>query len=263
MVVGLVLMGMMALGAAVAPAPRTVGRTDATPPLAQPAPWGARVAFTLGALVAGALIVWLPYAWTRVIAAGGWHVALIGVVVFYRLVTPVARWILGRRVWRRRFGLLALAVVLLGAYVVVPIVAMPARADLRPPPALALLLTAYFGAYFTCLVFGWYLLLCLQWNGHGNEAGGAARVVDYAEFVRIKLTRDRAEVWVIAAADRGPDAPPPRPSWWTRTRAWMSMRLPPPHDHVGTATLVDHFTIERPPSTTSTPPAAPAAPPPA
>ncbi|MBK9037065.1 MAG: hypothetical protein IPL61_38440 [Myxococcales bacterium] len=201
-VVGLVLMGMMALGAAVAPAPRTVGRTDATPPLAQPAPWGARRLHARR--WSRALIVWLPYAWTRVIAAGGWHVAMIGVVVFYRLVTPVARWILGRRVWRRRFGLLALAVVLLGAVVV--------RSSPCPPGQTCAAASA--GAALTAY---WRLLhvpgvrlvpaLVLAVERPRQRADGAARVVDYAEFVRIKLTRDRAEVLVIAAADRGPDAP--------------------------------------------------------
>jgi hypothetical protein len=103
------------------------------------------------------------------------------------------------------------------------------------PPWWGIGFAMVFGAYLTCLWLGWYFFLCLQWNGHGNEAGGAARVVSFAEFLRIKLTADRAEVWVIGA--EGPHRPW-RP-WWRR---WLpeDIQEQPPR-----ARLIDHFVVER------------------
>ena len=77
------------------------------------------------------------------------------------------------------------------------------------------------GAIFSCLWLGWYLLVCLQWGWHGNDAGAVARIDDYAEFLRIKLTADTAEVWAI-----GVDA-----------------RENPQGDYPATIRLVDHFTV--------------------
>jgi hypothetical protein len=58
------------------------------------------------------------------------------------------------------------------------------------------------GAIFSCLWLGWYFLVCLQWGWHGNEAGSVARVDDYAELLRIKLTEDDAEVWALGVEAR-------------------------------------------------------------
>lgn len=63
---------------------------------------------------------------------------------------------------------------------------------------LGLVAAAVGGAIFACLWLGWYLVVCVQWGWHGNDAGSVARVDDYAEFLRIKLTKDAAEVWTIA-----------------------------------------------------------------
>jgi hypothetical protein len=58
------------------------------------------------------------------------------------------------------------------------------------------------GAIFSCLWLGWYFLVCLQWGWHGNEAGSVARVDDYAELLRIKLTENEAEVWALGVEAR-------------------------------------------------------------
>jgi len=64
--------------------------------------------------------------------------------------------------------------------------------------AVGVAMAAIGGAFFSCLWLGWYFLVCLQWNAHGNEAGAVARVDHCAEFLRIRLTREGAEVWAIA-----------------------------------------------------------------
>lgn len=93
---------------------------------------------------------------------------------------------------------------------------------------LGLVAAAVAGAIFSCLWLGWYLLVCLQWGWHGNDAGSVARVDDWAEFLRIKLTRESAEVWAIAvSADRNEveDAHDKKPTFAARTR------------------LIDHFIV--------------------
>lgn len=54
------------------------------------------------------------------------------------------------------------------------------------------------GALMSCVWFGWYLAISLGFNGHNNEAGGAARIEEYKEFVRIRLTKDSLTAYVIA-----------------------------------------------------------------
>jgi hypothetical protein len=77
------------------------------------------------------------------------------------------------------------------------------------------------GAIFACLWLGWYVLVCLQWGWHGNDAGSVARIDDYAEFLRIKLTADKAEVWAIGVDARETEL----------------------GDYPATIRLVDHFEV--------------------
>jgi hypothetical protein len=97
-------------------------------------------------------------------------------------------------------------------------------------------LAVLFGAYFTCLWIGWYFFVCVQFNAHGNEAGTAARVVQFAEFLRIKLRHDGAEVFVLAVEGPAPK-PPPRWAFWRADIADLPIK----------ARLVDRFYIGAPP----------------
>ncbi|HKS26835.1 MAG TPA: hypothetical protein VJS44_03405 [Pyrinomonadaceae bacterium] len=54
------------------------------------------------------------------------------------------------------------------------------------------------GALMSCVWFGWYLAISLAFNGHNNEAGGAARIEDYKQFVRVRLTKNSLTAYVIA-----------------------------------------------------------------
>jgi hypothetical protein len=62
---------------------------------------------------------------------------------------------------------------------------------------LAILLVGYLGYRMTRVWFGWYLAVSLAFNGHNNEAGGAARTEDFKQILRIKLTEDAMTVYVI------------------------------------------------------------------
>lgn len=53
------------------------------------------------------------------------------------------------------------------------------------------------GAYFTSVWFGWYLATSLAFDGHFNEAGGAARLDRFRHFIRFKLETDKLTGYVI------------------------------------------------------------------
>jgi hypothetical protein len=70
------------------------------------------------------------------------------------------------------------------------------------------LATAALGAFVGCAHFGWYLAVSLTWNAHNNEAGGAARVERYKQFVRFRVTRERLTGYVVAVDEPRADAAP-------------------------------------------------------
>jgi hypothetical protein len=63
------------------------------------------------------------------------------------------------------------------------------------------LLAALVGAVLCCVWFGWYLGVCFVLNGHNNEVGGAARIENYKEFIRFRVTPDGLTGYVIAVDD--------------------------------------------------------------
>ena len=55
----------------------------------------------------------------------------------------------------------------------------------------------------SCVLFGWYLAVALAFNGHNNEAGGAARIEGFKEFIRFRLDRNGLTGYVIAIDEPG------------------------------------------------------------
>lgn len=64
---------------------------------------------------------------------------------------------------------------------------------------------AIIGAVMSCVWFGWYLAVAMIFNGHNNEAGGAARLVGYKQFMRIRLTEKDLTAYVIGFDDARPE----------------------------------------------------------
>jgi hypothetical protein len=60
---------------------------------------------------------------------------------------------------------------------------------------------AVVGAVMCCYWFGWYLGVCFAYNGHNNEVGGAARIEQFKQFIRFRLTEDSLTGYVIAVND--------------------------------------------------------------
>ncbi len=63
------------------------------------------------------------------------------------------------------------------------------------------LLAGAVGAVTCCLWTGWYFGVCFIFNGHNNEVGGAARIENFKQFIRFRLTPDTLTGYVIAVDD--------------------------------------------------------------
>ncbi|OLE53238.1 MAG: hypothetical protein AUG51_14190 [Acidobacteria bacterium 13_1_20CM_3_53_8] len=61
------------------------------------------------------------------------------------------------------------------------------------------------GAFMSCVLFGWYLAVALAFNGHNNEAGGAARIEGFKEFIRFRLTPKGLTGYVIGMDEPSTD----------------------------------------------------------
>jgi len=57
------------------------------------------------------------------------------------------------------------------------------------------------GAIVCCLLTGWYFAVCFVFNGHNNEVGGTARIEQFKEFIRFRLTPEGLTGYVIAVDD--------------------------------------------------------------
>lgn len=90
-----------------------------------------------------------------------------------------------------------------------------------------LLIAGIIGALMSCLWFGWYLAIMLALNAHNNEAGGAARLEGFKQFIRIKLTEKALTAYVVGFDEAVTDGNRPR------------------------LQLIDHFTIRQQASTTA------------
>lgn len=70
-----------------------------------------------------------------------------------------------------------------------------------PSALVPALLAGLVGAVICCLWTGWYFAVSFAFNGHNNEVGGAARIENFKEFIRFRLTRDGLTGYVIAVDD--------------------------------------------------------------
>lgn len=61
----------------------------------------------------------------------------------------------------------------------------------------SLAVVGWLGYYLSRIWFSWYLSVSLAFNGHNNEAGGAARIEDFKFILRVKVERDQLTVFVI------------------------------------------------------------------
>jgi hypothetical protein len=98
--------------------------------------------------------------------------------------------------------LLAVAWLVYGATVL----SLPFLFPGNPTPSVGRLARAIaFGTLFAGVWLGWYFLVCLGFNGHNNEAGGAGRVGSFKEFIRFRVTEQDVTGFVIAVDEPQPE----------------------------------------------------------
>ena len=61
----------------------------------------------------------------------------------------------------------------------------------------SILIVGYLGYYLSRVWFSWYLAVSLAFNGHNNEAGGAARIEGFKHMLRIRVRPEELTVFVI------------------------------------------------------------------
>lgn len=66
------------------------------------------------------------------------------------------------------------------------------------------ILAGIIGAVICCLWTGWYFAVSFLFNGHNNEVGGTARVENFKQFIRFRITEDSITGYVIAVDDVSP-----------------------------------------------------------
>src|SRR5262245_21307367 len=71
----------------------------------------------------------------------------------------------------------------------------------RVKDVMGLIAACLAGGVTSCIMLGWYLAVSLGFNGHNNEVGGATRIENFKQFIRIRLTRDTLSAYVIAVDD--------------------------------------------------------------
>jgi hypothetical protein len=144
---------------------------------------------------------------------GAWHALLQLAVVFLlvRIGSPVA-WALavgvvlvfafiGNQLARRgwRWALTVAWLVCGGVLLYLPFALRGAPGVWLDGWGLALRFIAVIvlGGLMSCVWLGWYMAVSLEFHGHTNEAGGAARIEEFKEFIRFRLTRDTLTGYVI------------------------------------------------------------------
>jgi len=60
-----------------------------------------------------------------------------------------------------------------------------------------LLVAGMIGAIMICVWLGWYFAIAFVFNGHHEEAGGAARIEKFKQFIRFRLMPDGLTGFVI------------------------------------------------------------------
>lgn len=151
------------------------------------------------------------------LALGVWHLAmqLVPVTLLVKVGAPAAYaatvaawavfWTLGRTVATARrahpWWLLALWISLGLALLAIPLALHRTEIvspDGRLEKTAFVLLAGALGAVSGCLHFAWYLAVSHGLHGHNNEVGGAARIGDFKELLRIRVEPERLTVHAIA-----------------------------------------------------------------
>jgi len=143
------------------------------------------------------LQLFVPYVLIRTGSYLAWAIA----AVFLVLPIFIGRWLLNRNTG---VGLLIVWIFYGGVMLFLPklVDQSPVFLDWTGPIGLIpAILAGLAGAVICCLWTGWYFAVCFAFNGHNNEVGGAARIENFKQFIRFRLTRNGITGYVIAVDD--------------------------------------------------------------
>ena len=173
--------------------------------------WVQRLGKLLIGIVHLILQVFVPYVLIRTGSYVAWALA----VVMLFLPIFVGRWLLKRNsgvglliAWMVYGALMLFLPWLVERFLHQPRVFFDWTGPIGIVPALIAGIT---GAVICCLWTGWYFAVCFAFNGHNNEVGGAARIENFKQFIRFRLTRNGITGYVIAVdkvSEHGADLNP-------------------------------------------------------
>jgi hypothetical protein len=156
---------------------------------------------TLGKLLIGIVHLILQLFVPYVLIRTGSYLAWLLAIVLLFLPIFAGRWLLKRN---SGVGLLIAWIVYGGVMLFLPklVGQPPVFFDWTGPWGLIpAILAGLVGAVICCLWTGWYFAVCFAFNGHNNEVGGAARIENFKQFIRFRLTRNGITGYVIAVND--------------------------------------------------------------
>ncbi len=165
-------------------------------------PWG-KAGFALLGLLHAVLQLALPL--VLVVSqppTTGWILAAATILVTWGAGRAAAA-LVRRTGARGRFGIGAVLLALWLGWVAVLL-----RVTLKNPQQQEVNLASFalalgLGLVFSCVWFGWYLAVSLCFDGHNNEAGGGARIEQFKQLIRFRLTAEGLTGYVIAVDEPG------------------------------------------------------------
>lgn len=172
---------------------------------------GGAVALIIGAFSAGGALHG-PAGKAGFLALGVWHALVQGGVPFLlsrlgdwrssvaTLATVLVFWLAGNWLVARLRFRMSLAVVWLVYGLVLlglPFVFWGEPAQYFDTWPARFVVAVLLGGLMSCVSLGWYFAVSLAFNGHNEQAGGAARTERFKEFMRVRLTAHSATAYVI------------------------------------------------------------------
>lgn len=172
---------------------------------------GGAAALIIGAFVVGG-VVHGPAGKAGFFALGAWHALSQGAVPFLlarrgdwrswaaTLAAVLIFWLAGNwLVAKLKFrGSLAIVWLVYGAVLIgLPFVFGGEPARYLDTWTARFIAAVLFGSLMSCVSLGWYFAVSLAFNGHNEQAGGAARIEGFKEFIRVRLTAHSLTAYVI------------------------------------------------------------------
>jgi hypothetical protein len=154
---------------------------------------GAKIGFTALSLWHALLTLVVPFLLVRIGSWLAWLAALALIPIFMAAGNLLVRH--NSKAWLTIAWIIYGGMMLGLPFLLSAPVATEARAWEVTTSTLA---AAALGALMTCVWLGWYFAVSLAFNGHNDQAGAAARIEGYKQFMRIRIKQDELTAFVIA-----------------------------------------------------------------